>query len=69
MHPFAGAPWDKIEIATHQMTDTPVNGLPGHAWVEAQDKEAVGSMTVVLGLWNLAGRLGVGVGISILQAR
>ena len=43
LHPFAGAPWDKIEIATHQMTDTPVNGLPGHAWVEAQDKEAVGS--------------------------
>ena len=43
LHPFAGAPWDKIEVATHQMTDTPVNGLPGHAWVEAQDKEAVGS--------------------------
>ena len=43
LHPFAGVPHHKIEVATHQMEGTPVNGLPGQRWVEAQDKAKTGS--------------------------
>lgn len=43
LHPFAGVEPEKIEIAPHQMTGVAVNGLPGHQWVEAADKEATGS--------------------------